>query len=243
MTSFMTVSSTHTDPEHKPQSRWRRLLWLFLLVINLLPYVLGVWQWQRGQDKEVLLRSLTSAMSTAPVELVFRDAEPPPEFTRVRLDHGEPVGPVIELRNSYLAGQSGRRILQPWRQGADHSMVLLDLGWLVDGASLPDFRSDQIVAQGYRMPTPRHFVLSDATKGAEGPVDQVDEDALRKRYPGHWFQGVVVLENSPAPLLHWPVVPEFMPDRHYAYALQWLLLGICISGASWLIWRRRHEIH
>lgn len=191
----------------------------------------------------MLLRSLTSAMSTAPVELVFRDAEPPPEFTRVRLDHGEPVGPVIELRNSYLAGQSGRRILQPWRQGADHSMVLLDLGWLVDGASLPDFRSDQIVAQGYRMPTPRHFVLSGATKGAEGPVDQVDEDTLRKRYPGHWFQGVVVLENSPAPLLHWPVVPEFMPDRHYAYALQWLLLGICISGASWLIWRRRHEIH
>ncbi|WP_225547178.1 SURF1 family protein [Chromobacterium violaceum] len=239
----MTVSSTHTDPEHKPKSKWQRAPWLFLLVINLLPYVLAVWQWQRGQDKEVLLRSLTSAMSVAPVGLVYREAEPPPEFTRVKLSRAEPAGPVIELRNSFMAGQSGRRILQPWRQGDDRSLVLLDLGWLVDGARLPALRPEQILSQGYRMPTPHHFVLSGAVRGSEGPVDAVDESALRRRYPGHWFQGVVVLENSPAPLLHWPVVPEFMPDRHYAYALQWLLLGVCISGASWLMWRRRHEIH
>ncbi|KUM03852.1 SURF1 family protein [Chromobacterium subtsugae] len=240
----MTVSSTHSDSEKKQRRPgWQRTLWLLLLLITLLPYALAVWQWQRGQDKEVLMRSLTSAMSTAPVGLVYREAEPPPAFTRVRLAQGEPAGPVIELRNSYLGGQSGRRILQPWRQGPDRSLVLLDLGWLVDGAKMPDFPPEQIQPQGYRMPTPHHFVLSGAAKGTAGPVDEVDEAALRRRYPGHWFQGVVVLENSPDPLLHWPVVPEFMPDRHYAYAIQWLLLGFCLTGLSWLMWRRRHEVH
>ncbi|WP_434632344.1 SURF1 family protein [Chromobacterium sp. CV08] len=239
----MTVSSSHSDAENKPTSRWQRVLWVFLLAITLLPYALAVWQWQRGQDKEVLLRSLTSAMSVAPVGLVYREAEPPPGFTRVRLIDAEPAGPVIELRNSYMAGQSGRRILQPWRQGVDRSMVLLDLGWAVDGARLPAFRPDQIEPQGYRVPTPHHFVLSGAVKGTSGPVDEIDEPGLRRRYPGHWFQGVVVLESSPEPLLHWPVVPEFMPDRHYAYAVQWLLLGVCLSGLCWLMWRRRHEIH
>ncbi|VEB40453.1 Uncharacterised protein [Chromobacterium violaceum] len=117
----------------------------------------------------MLLRSLTSAMSVAPVGLVYREAEPPPEFTRVKLSRAEPAGPVIELRNSFMAGQSGRRILQPWRQGDDRSLVLLDLGWLVDGARLPAFRPEQILAQGYRMPTPHHFVLSGAVRGSEGP--------------------------------------------------------------------------
>ncbi|MEJ8673476.1 SURF1 family protein [Chromobacterium amazonense] len=239
----MTVSSSHSDQEQRQEPRWQRLLWSMLLLIVLLPYALAVWQWQRGQDKEALLRSLTNAMSTAPVALVYRDAEPPPEFTRVRLIQAEPAGPVIELRNSYLAGQSGRRILQPWRQGPDRSLVLLDLGWLVDGVKLPTFSPQQIQPQGYRMPTPHHFVLSGAVKGFAGPVDQVDEAALRSHYPGHWFQGVVVLETSPGPLLHWPVVPEFLPDKHYAYAVQWLLLGVCLSGLWWLLWRRRHEIH
>ncbi|WP_168209770.1 SURF1 family protein [Chromobacterium paludis] len=239
----MTVSSSHSDPGRKPRSVWRRLLWAGLLALALLPFALAVWQWQRGQDKEALLRSLTNSMGTAPVALIYREAEPPPAFTRVHLSQAAPAGPVIELRNSFLLGQRGRRILQPWRQGGDHSLILVDLGWLVDGVAVPAFRPGQIQLQGYRMPTPHHFVLSGAVSGIAGAVDQVDEAALHRRYPGRWFQGVVVLENSPAPLLHWPVVPEFMPDRHYAYAMQWLLLGICLSGLSWVLWRRRHEVH
>ncbi|UTH76317.1 SURF1 family protein [Chromobacterium sp. IIBBL 290-4] len=236
----MTVSS---DQDRKGGRRWQSLLWGLLLAISVIPYLLAVWQWQRGQDKEALLRSLASAMSIAPVPLVYREVEPPPEFTRVRLTQAAPAGRIIELRNSFLAGQSGRRILQPWRQGADQSLVLVDLGWLVDGVPAPAFRPDQLQLQGYRMPMPHHFLLSGATKGFEGPVDDVDEAALKRRYPGHWFQGLVVLETSHDPLVHWPVVPEFMPDRHYAYAIQWLLLGVCLSGLSWLLWRRRHEIH
>ncbi|WP_158253602.1 SURF1 family protein [Chromobacterium alticapitis] len=237
------MSPSDFKPERKSGAGWQQALWIALLLIVLIPYALAVWQWRRGQDKEALLRSLTNAMSTPPVALVYRDAEPPPEFTRVKLSEAAPAGPVIELRNSYLAGQSGRRILQPWRLGRDQSLVLIDLGWLVDGVRAPAFAPGKIQLQGYRMPMPRHYVLSGAQQGVAGPVDQIDEAALHLRYPGRWFQGVVVLENSPDPLMHWPVVPEFMPDRHYAYATQWLLLGVCLSGLWWLLWRRRHEIH
>lgn len=206
----------------------------------VLPFFLAAWQWQRAQEKSELLRSLTSAIGVPPVSLIYREARPQPEFSRVALPGAQPAGPALLLENSYLGEVKGRRMLQPWRL-EDGAMALLDLGWLADGVTPPAVDPKTLTLRGHWMPLPRHFVLPGAVAGVEGRVDAIDMAALRQRYPGHWHQGVVVLEHSPDPLRHWPVLPEFMPERHYAYAAQWLLLGLLLLLSLHSLRRRSHE--
>lgn len=206
----------------------------------VLPFFLAAWQWQRAQEKAELLRSLTSAIGVPPVSLIYREARPQPEFSRVALPGAQPAGPALLLENSYLGEVKGRRMLQPWRL-EDGAMALLDLGWLADGVTPPAVDPKTLTLRGHWMPLPRHFVLPGAVAGVEGRVDAIDMAVLRQRYPGHWHQGVVVLEHSPDPLRHWPVLPEFMPERHYAYAAQWLLLGLLLLLSLHSLRRRSHE--
>ncbi|WP_082150820.1 SURF1 family protein [Chromobacterium sp. LK1] len=203
----------------------------------LLPFLLAAWQWQRAQEKAELLRSLTSAIGVQPVSLLYREASPQPEFTRVALPDAHPAGPVLQLENSYLGEVKGRRVLQPWRL-SDGAMALVDLGWLADGVTLPAIDPLALTLRGHWMPLPRHFVLPGAVAGIQGRVDSIDMTALRQRYSGPWHQGVVVLEHSQDPLRHWPVLPEFMPERHYAYAAQWLLLGLLLLLSLYSLRRR-----
>ncbi|MDF0604137.1 SURF1 family protein [Neisseriaceae bacterium TC5R-5] len=240
MTNFINAPPNKPNNSGSPsQSRAKPKAWLLLLVLALLPFVLAVWQWQRGQEKAVMLKSLTSALGTHPVSLVYRPASPPPEFSRVELAGAKPAGQILQLRNSYVGELSGRRIFQPWRL-KDESLVLVDLGWLVDGITLPQISTADMRLQGHWMPVPHHFTLTGAISGWRGLVDNIDMSALQHAYAGPWHQGVVVLETAPDPLRSWPILRDFLPERHYAYALQWLLLGVVLSFLFILMRRRKH---
>ena len=126
----------------------------------------------------------------------------------------------------------GMRVLQVLRLD-DGSLVLADLGWRATAQPVPVQHLPQRLS-GKWLPWHARWTLPGARQGIDGVVDDVDRTALLQRYPGHWHTGVFILQPPLPGLQPWPLQPGLSAQRHFAYALQWLLLAVCVL----LLWRR-----
>ncbi|WP_231879840.1 SURF1 family protein [Crenobacter luteus] len=208
-------------------------MWL----LAVLPFLLAFWQWQRAESRaEVLARYETA--SHAPAGALPADPAAEPDYRRVAVA-GQAVGPALWLTNAWLGREPGLRQFQAFRL-ADGSTLLVELGWQPQHASrralgLPDG------ATGRWLPLPARLTLPGARLAYEGLTDAIDPVGLAERLGQPLRAGVVTLENPPGPLRPRPTRPPFSPDRHYAYALQWLLIGLCLVVGCAVLGRRRHE--
>ncbi|SMF34868.1 SURF1 family protein [Pseudogulbenkiania subflava] len=220
----------------KPRRKSRAWQALGLALLAGVPGLLSVWQWQRGEVRSAQLAAFDAA-ARRPAELLqTRALSAVPDMSRVQL-HGRPAAASLLLANSLLEGLPGVRVLVPLAL-ADGSAVLVDRGWLADaqaGTPLPPLPAR---LDGRWMPLPQRFTLPGALRGTQGRVDDVDPVQLARRLGRPLRGGVVVLGETTAPLQVWPARPPFDPRRHYGYALQWLLLGLCLIAGSVLLWRR-----
>ncbi|MBI3144783.1 MAG: SURF1 family protein [Pseudogulbenkiania sp.] len=201
-----------------------------------LPWLLSVWQWQRGEVRADQLAAFDTAGQRPAAALLARPTRAVPDMSRVRL-HGQPVAAPLLLANTLLDGRPGVRVLVPVAL-ADGSAVLVDRGWLADtqaGLTLPPLPAE---LDGRWLPLPPRFTLPGAVSGTHGRVDAIDPAQLASRLGRPLRSGVVVLGQTAAPLHPWPARPPFDPRRHYGYALQWLLLGLCLITGSVRLWRR-----
>ena len=203
----------------------------FLLLCVLLPFVLALWQWQRGMDKLALEQALATRQAAPPARILPSTGTA--DLARYRLQGVRAAGLPILLANSLLEGMPGQRVLQPLRL-ADGSLILADLGWRAANSPLPDLA---LPAQlpGQWWPWHGRWTLPGARLGTAGEVDAVDMAGLIRRYPGHWHAGVFIAQPPLSGLQPWPLLPPLSAQRHFAYAVQWLLLGLC------LLWRWRRS--
>ncbi len=202
----------------------------FLLLCVLLPFVLALWQWQRGMDKLRLEQMLLARQAPAVVTALPAAGEP--DMARYQLAGASAGGMPILLDNSLLDGMPGQRILQVLRLD-NGSLVLADLGWRAAAQPVPVQRLPQRLS-GQWLPWHARWTLPGARQGIDGVVDDVDRAALQQRYPGRWHPGVFILQPPLSGLQPWPLQPSLSAQRHFAYALQWLLLAVC----ALLLWRR-----
>ena len=214
----------------------RNALWLMLLA--LLPLALAVWQYQRGEQRSAQLAAFERAANLPPRPLaeIALDAEPNGQRVWLTVRDSQPS---LRVAGAVLDGRDGVREWQPV-QLLDGSWVVVDRGWLprpVGIVSLP-LPAGRLSGRWVVRPTP--YLLSKARLGVEGEVDALDWPRLSASLPGALRGGLVVLEPTLRPYTTWPVKPAFDPQRHYAYALQWLLLALCVALAAWLMRRKQH---
>lgn len=148
------------------------------------------------------------------------------DYSRRSMAGARPLGAVIQLENSLLNEQAGARLLLPVRL-ADDSMLLLDLGWLADSRPQPSMLLPPLLS-GQWLPWHGRWTLPGAQSGIAGRVDEVAMAALPQVYPGRWRQGVLVLQPALPGLQPWPLQPPVSAQRHFAYALQWAVLALCL---------------
>lgn len=189
-----------------------------------LTLLLALWQYQRGSSRAELLHQydLAAQRAAQPISQVHGQ----PIGQRISFS-GVPAGPALLLQNSYQNQVAGVRVIQPLRL-ADGGMLLVDRGWLSDGQSstLPPWPGGQLTARW--LPLPQRFVLPGALLTTTGRTDALDAQLLAARYP-NLRPGLALLEHPAAPLQPWPAKPVWQPQRHYAYAVQWLLMSICLA--------------
>ena len=112
-------------------------------------------------------------------------------------------------------------------------MLLADLGWRASAQPVPALQLPPQLT-GQWLAWHARWTLPGARQGIDGVVDDVDQAGLSRRYPGRWHAGVFILQPPLPGLQAWPLQPALSSQRHFAYALQWLLLAGCLL----LLWRR-----
>nr|WP_281279258.1 SURF1 family cytochrome oxidase biogenesis protein [Aquitalea aquatilis] len=197
-----------------------------LLLCVLLPFVLACWQGLRGMDAWQREQALAQAASQPAQSWSAVPLAQAPDYSRHSMAGVRPQGAVILLANSLLDEQPGARLLLPVRL-ADDSMLLLDLGWLADSRPQPSLSLPPLL-RGQWLPWHARWTLPGAQSGIAGRVDQVAVAALPQAYPGRWRQGVLVLQPALPGLQAWPLQPALSAQRHFAYALQWAVLALCL---------------
>ncbi|MBI5041769.1 MAG: SURF1 family protein [Gammaproteobacteria bacterium] len=219
-------------------------LWLSVggvLVLALL-VSLGFWQLHRAEQKRVLLQAYGDRPSDSPI-LLGRDFVPTPDW---RYRRAQTLGTYdadhqFLLDNRVYQGQVGYYVLTPLRLAHTDLAVLVNRGWVPQGATradlpaLPAPTGSALSVEGLiDIPPEKTFVLGEGEDRAPGwpkVLQQVRLNLQAQQLGVRLIPMILLLApDQPAGFVReWkPVV--FGPERHVGYAVQWFSLA-----AAWVI--------
>lgn len=224
----------------------RRIGFILFTVAVLVTLVkLGFWQLSRAHEKE----ALSSALKYRSDQMYYSLASLPgdPRWYSLTL-HGEfDHSKAVLLDNQLYRGRPGYHVLYPFE--ADNGWVLVNLGWI----AAPDYREQtpvlpehhgELRISGVIAPPSLLLELRSAPLESDWPIrvqnlhiDQLSEKMALPLKP--WVLQIDP-DNSIALQQTWtPVVVG--PQKHYAYAVQWFLMAVAITGlAAW--WLKRSKV-
>ena len=219
----------------------------WLVVVTLAAFCLliklSLWQWQRAEEKlQHLLQIDNWQQQGAPAFSEFS------RFTLAELDGapltgtGHWLAPAIWLvDNQIWQGKAGYDVLIPVQVSVNNSAIpstsdevlLVNLGWV----AAPESRQqlpvvdipDRIELQGVLRTKLGAFRLGQNLEdNGTWPmrVQTIDVSSLASTIAQPLFNGVFYQQQSPF-LYHYQAV-VLPPEKHRAYALQWLLLAIAV---------------
>ena len=189
---------------------------------------LGLWQVERLAWKRGLLAAIDRAEAAPPVPL---PATPAP-FEKVEL-RGRMRDDLVayygsEVRSGAAGATLGAHLITPLER-ADGSIVLIDRGWLADGARVPPESGETSVIGYVRPAEPPHWPAPATDLAAKrfwslDPAPIGAALGLRRVAP---FTVVALGQGTvpePASALPRP------PNDHLGYAITWFGLSACLIG-------------
>jgi len=213
--------------------RW----WLVLITLAafLLLIKLAWWQWQRSAEKETQLQQIYSWQQQGPLSW-------PDAYQKSSEDiDGAPLRGVAHwlapfvwlIDNQIWQGKAGYDVLVPVQLSHNTPVLLVNLGWVAapaERSKLP------------QISVPAEFVLDGVlrTKLAglrlgqnledqgEWPMrlQTVEPQTLEAQLGQPLFSGVFYQQQTP--FIHHYKAVVLPPEKHRAYAVQWLLLAIAV---------------
>jgi surfeit locus 1 family protein len=236
--------------------RERRPVWLPLLaavIAFVLFAALGTWQVQRAAEKQELLAAIERGGRDAPIELPYADtALAEAEFRRVRAQGRFLTQRQFLLDNRLFDGRVGYDVITPLVL-ADGRTVLVDRGWLPAGPRREprgevamEMAAPLTVTGRLWRPDPA-IALGPAIAPSDGDwprtVTRIDYEALGQALGRSLVPAVIRAERgSPWVLTPRPLEPQFGPQRHYGYAVQWFTLALTVLVVTGVLqWRRRRR--
>lgn len=225
-----------------------RFMTVFVLIFLPITLSLGIWQLNRGEDKQRFIAEMAAATSSN-----IQTFQPQTQYAI-----GQMLSMCVEwsgqqwfFDNRTHAGRVGYDLYLPVRVCRTETPVLLRLGWLEgtrSRAQLPEVPnlalwSDPIEATVQVRPSPGMPMLSAPAEALSEGVWRVQ--SMADLPPGDWQVGVLMAQLVvPAELAlvdQWNPV-AVPPERHLAYAIQWFGLAsvLVIGFGVWGFQRGRH---
>jgi surfeit locus 1 family protein len=221
-----------------PARRWRGWLFGIAALLGIATAVsLGLWQWNRGQQRLALQAAIAQRQALPPVthEELLRGAGSPQLLHRPVTLRGEWLAPyTVYLDNRQMRGRPGFYVITPLRlspPSASSAVVLVERGWVarnfVDRAQLPPVETPvgEVIVQGRIAPAPAK--LYDFGGSEAGPIRQnLDLAAFRRETGLPLIDGSVQQTGQPSQgLLRDWTIPAAAADKNFGYAFQWWALG------------------
>lgn len=229
--------------------RFRPTLWptLGLAVLLAATVGLGNWQRHRGAEKEALREQYERTAHQPPLELTSSAADVAAlRFRPVRASGEFDGRRQVLIDNKVHAGRPGFDVVTPLKLASGDRYVLVDRGWIAQGASrseLPQVPppAGEISVEGRINLPPAHY-LELKTDAGTGPLRQnldIDRIAASTGLPLLPF---LIEQSSDADdgLVRDWLPPDFEIDQHWSYMLQWYSLA-ALGIVLWLAlnWRDR----
>jgi surfeit locus 1 family protein len=201
---------------------------------------LGWWQIGRAREKQAMIESFARGTLTS-VVLQGVTVDELPRYQHVSVQGAYDPDHQILLDNMPSdAGQPGYRVLTPLKRPGDHTLLLVDRGWVPLGASRSE-RPDIAVSGGTRkvagrldqLPVPG-MRLGPAQAPGESGWPRVLNFPTREdleRILGTPVESRILLLDASNPDGYqrvWRPSLGFPPERHLGYAIQWFALAIVL---------------
>lgn len=216
---------------------WPGIVTLLLLALLL---SLGFWQLDRAEQKRVLLDAYGERPGDAPIQLT-EDFRPGPEwrYRRVQAAGSYDAGHQFLLDNRVHHGRPGYLVLTPLRLAHSDAVVLVNRGWVSQGATradlppLPVPTGAQVLIEGLiDFPPEKVFVLGegeDRDPGWPKVLQRIRLELQSHQLNARLLPLIVLLapEQPGGFVREWkPVVVG--PERHVGYAVQWFALAAAL---------------
>jgi len=207
------------------------LFYVFFLPVTLL---LGFWQIQRGDQKSRLEAQYFETQGALPMRP--DDAALLAPFTRVRLEGRYDPERYLFVDNQTRGGRVGYTIVSIF-ESRDGRTYVVNRGWLPGGPDrsvLPDVvtpAGDVVVTGTVWKETGLTWRVGSDDWDGHWParIQYVDFEHLRTSV-GDLVPAEIRLEPGAVGAFDaaW-TAPDFAPQRHYGYALQWFLLAAVLT--------------
>jgi surfeit locus 1 family protein len=230
----------------------RRPSWfaVVLTIAGTLLFIrLGVWQLDRADEKDELLRRY-AASATAPQEAFADVAENPPgdRYPRV-LAHGHFLPDrYYLLDNQTHASQQGVHVYAPFAVEHRDRLLLVDLGFLPREGEhlpvLPPLPAGDTDVRGLYVPAPGIGIRMGgdaltAQKTWPKTSIYVDTGEIGKDLGHPMYPRVLLLDADAHAIYARDWTPGFMPPaRHRAYAFQWFTFALAAVVIFFILHRR-----
>ena len=208
---------------------------IFFIFFSLLFFSLGLWQIERGQNKQEVLDLFAEGIKAEPSTLSSQSQK----WQRVNAKGTLDGTRQIYIDNVVHRGRVGFKVLTPLKIDDEDGLILVDRGWIEKNANisvLPDISLSQkkIEVSGLLVKPELGFVLSDnlITTSWPKPSQTQSLDYIAKEYKEEIYPFILVAEPTyDDALTYMDVIPTNMPAvKHYGYALQWFSMFIVLCG-------------
>jgi surfeit locus 1 family protein len=214
-----------------------------LLLLGVLFASLGAWQLRRAEASGATRAQFDGAAAEPALATLPRQLEGTTRFRRVEV-RGEYVGRPQFLRDNMLhGGVAGYHVLTALRIPGKREHVLVNRGWLPTGSDrgvLPDVGvaggMRTVAGRLERLPRPGIRLGADETDRPGGDVvvlqyPTAPELARRLGEPVYDYELLLDAEAPDGYVREWQA-PGPAPERHLAYAGQWLALALGAVAAA-----------
>lgn len=201
---------------------------------------LGTWQLSRAEEKSALLDLYRERSESPPASLEYGFAR----LDQLRFRHVELSGQFLPdrqflLDNQISNGRVGYRVLTPLRVAGRDDLILVDRGWVPQGATRADLPSVAVSPDPRRITGIVYVPLGEGLRLGgmdEGQhtwprvVQYVDFEMIARRLM-HPVAPFTVRLDPAMPegyLREWQIV-AVTPERHLAYAIQWFGLALVLA--------------
>lgn len=222
--------------------RWSAPWWGWLMMVAVVGLCLSLarWQWHRAAEKEAMIAGYTAASQAAlqPLEIAawlsgHQEGQPRPVMVR-----GMPqVDRQLLLDSQINKGRVGYRVWTPLKLADRDAWVLVDRGWVpADPAArsrLPEvaMSDDPVQWQGLWRSLPRagwRTGSNDCDRSRWPRVVQYPtQPELECLLQSPLIEGLLLLSpDQPLGYVREWVPADMPPEKHLAYAVQWLGLAV-----------------
>jgi surfeit locus 1 family protein len=210
------------------------------LALLVLLMSLGFWQLDRAEQKRVLLQAYGDRPTDAAIR-IESDFNPGPDwrYRRAQVIGAYEPDHQFLLDNRVYQGRVGYHVLTPLRLARGNAVVLVNRGWVPQGATradlppLPAPTEREFSAEGLiDFPPHKVFVLGegeDRDPGWPKVLQQVRLELQAQQLGVRLLPMVLLLDKDQAGgfVRDWnPVVVG--PERHVGYAVQWFALAAAL---------------